>query len=81
MSKKIYITESQFNNLVESKQEQKRKKKAILDVVKADRKARREETREIYGDGYHRNTTTTKNGKKYSRKGKNKPRFGEYDND
>lgn len=80
MSKKIYITESQFNNLVESKQEQKRKKKAILDVVKANRKARREEAREIYGDGFQRNLVT-KNGKKYSRKGKNKPRFGEYDND
>lgn len=81
MSKKIYITESQFNNLVESKQEQKKKKKAILDVVKADRKARREEAREIYGDGFKSTTRIAKNSKKYSRKGKNKPRFGEYDND
>jgi hypothetical protein len=81
MGKKIYITESQFNNLVESKQEQKKKKKAILDVVKADRKARREEAREIYGDGFKSTTRIAKNSKKYSRKGKNKPRFGEYDND
>lgn len=81
MSKKIYITESQFNNLVESKQEQKKKKKAILDVVKADRKARREEAREIYGDGFKSSTRMTKNAKKYSRKGKNKLRYGEYDND
>lgn len=81
MGKKIYITESQFNNLVESKQEQKKKKKAILDVVKADRKARREEAREIYGDGFKPTTRIAKNSKKYSRKGKNKPRFGEYDND
>jgi hypothetical protein len=81
MSKKIYITESQFNNLVENKQEQKKKKKAILDVVKADRKARREEAREIYGDGFKSTTRIAKNSKKYSRKGKNKPRFGEYDND
>lgn len=81
MGKKIYITESQFNNLVESKQEQKKKRKAILDVVKADRKARREEAREIYGDGFKSTTRIAKNNKKYSRKGKNKPRFGEYDND
>lgn len=81
MSKKIYITESQFNNLVKNKQEQKKNKKAILDVVKADRKSRREEAREIYGDGFKSTTRIAKNVKKYSRKGKNKPRYGEYDNE
>jgi hypothetical protein len=76
MGKKIYITESQFNNLVESKQEKKKKKKAILDVVKADRKARREEAREIYGDGFKPTTRVAKSDKVYTRKGKNKFKYG-----
>ena len=42
MGKKIYITESQFNNLVESKQEKRKRKRKKLDVVKADRKGSEE---------------------------------------
>lgn len=82
MNKKIYITESQFNRLVENKKENQKKKKAILDYVKADRKARREEAREIYGDGFKSNTRIAASDKKYSRKGKKKFKYdGTNDND
>lgn len=79
MNKKIYITESQFNQLVESKKEVKKKKKAIIDYVKADRKARREEAREIYGDGFKPNTRIADSDKKYSRKGKKKFQYDRFD--
>jgi hypothetical protein len=78
MNKKIYITEAQFNNLFEGKKEDKKKKKGTLDYVKANRKARREEAREMYGDGFKSNTRVAKSDKHYTRKGKNKFK---YDND
>ena len=42
MGKKIYITESQFNKIVENKKEDKKKKKELMDYVKANRRGRRE---------------------------------------
>lgn len=78
MNKKIYITEAQFNNLFEGKKEDKKKKKETLDYVKANRKVRREEAREMYGDGFKSNTRVAKSDKHYTRKGKNKFK---YDND
>ena len=43
MAKKIYITETQFKELVESKKhERKNKKDFTMDYVKANRKGRRE---------------------------------------
>ena len=50
MAKKIYITETQFKNLVETKS--KTKKNVVgtqNDYLKADRKARRDMDREMYG--------------------------------
>ena len=75
MNKRIYITESQFNDLFEGKKENKKKKKEILDYVKANRKARREEARELYGDGFKSNTRVAKSDKCYTRKGKNKFKY------
>jgi hypothetical protein len=73
MAKKIYITETQFKNLVETKS--KTKKNVVgtqNDYLKADRKARRDMDREMYGDGFKSNTRVHKTAKAYSRKGKNK---------
>ena len=75
MNKRIYITESQFNDLFEGKKENKKKKKETLDYVKANRKARREEARELYGDGFKSNTRVAKSDKCYTRKGKNKFKY------
>lgn len=80
MNKKIYITESQFTNLVESKKEDKKKKKAALDYLKADRKARREEERELLGDGFKSTTRIADSDKKYNRK-KNKFRYNRFNDD
>lgn len=72
MAKKIYITETQFKELVESKKhERKNKKDFTMDYVKANRKGRREEERERYGDGFKPTTRVSKSDKNYSRKGKN----------
>lgn len=67
MSKKIYISESQFDEFVNSKC-----KKNNSDYIKADRKGRRESDREIYGDGFKSMHKVHKTSKNYSRKGKNK---------
>ena len=74
MSKKIYITENQFNELMESNKSNKKKSKKdfTMDYVKANRKGRREEERERYGDGFKPTTRVKKTKKNYSRKGKNK---------
>jgi hypothetical protein len=73
MSKKIYITESQFNELMEAKKSNKKSKKDFtMDYVKANRKGRRDEERERYGDGFKPTTRVSKSEKNYSRKGKNK---------
>lgn len=74
MSKKIYITENQFNELMESNKSNKKKSKKdfTMDYVKANRKGRREEERERYGDGFKPTTRVSKSEKNYSRKGKNK---------
>lgn len=73
MSKKIYITENQFNELMEAKKKDKKSKKDFeMDYVKANRKGRREEERERYGDGFKPTTRVSKSEKNYSRKGKNK---------
>ena len=72
MAKKIYITETQFKELVEPKKhERKNKKDFTMDYVKANRKGRREEERERYGDGFKPTTRVSKSDKNYSRKGKN----------
>lgn len=73
MSKKIYITENQFNELVENKKKntKKSKKDFEMDYVKANRKGRRNEERERYGDGFKSTTRVSKSEKNYSRKGKN----------
>lgn len=73
MSKKIYITESQFNELMEAKKSNKKSRKDFtMDYVKANRKGRRDEERERYGDGFKPTTRVSKSEKNYSRKGKNK---------
>ena len=74
MSKKIYITENQFNELMESNKSNKKKSKKdfTMDYVKANRKGRRDEERERYGDGFKPTTRVSKSEKNYSRKGKNK---------
>lgn len=74
MSKKIYITENQFNSLVEGKKSKKKDKKQdiMMAAVKANRRERREEARERYGDGFKPTTRIAKSEKTYSRKGKNK---------
>lgn len=72
MSKKIYITESQLKSLIESKNKKKKKDDLLMTTVKANRKARREEAREIYGDGFKATTRVAKSDKVYSRKGKNR---------
>ena len=74
MSKKIYITENQFNELMESNKSNKKKSKKdfTMDYVKANRKVRRDEERERYGDGFKPTTRVSKSEKNYSRKGKNK---------
>lgn len=73
MAKKVYITENQFNTLVEGKNKKQNKKNdTIMKCVKATRKARREEERENYGDGFKPTTRVVKSNKTYSRKGKNK---------
>ena len=72
MGKTIYITENQYNNLVESNSTKSSKKENIIASVKANRKKRREEYRDIYGDGFKPTTRISKSEKTYSRKGKNK---------
>lgn len=73
MSKKIYITENQFTELVENKKRNTKKTKRDfeIDYVKANRKGRREDERKRYGDGFKSTTRVSKSEKNYSRKGKN----------
>jgi len=82
MGKKIYITESQFNEIFEGKKNSKKKSKKEfeMDYVKANRKGRREDERERYGDGFKSTTRVSKSEKNYSRKGKNKFR-GDFSDD
>jgi hypothetical protein len=75
MAKKIYITEEQFNKLTGKKM----KKNDIIDAVKANRRKRREEDRDYYGDGFKQTTKISKSEKAYSRKGKNKFKNDFYD--
>jgi hypothetical protein len=74
MSKKVYITEKQFNRIVENSSTSRNYKKdnTTMDYIKAVRKKRREEDKEFYGDGFKCNTKVRKSEKNYSRKGKNK---------
>lgn len=72
MAKKLYITEHQFNSLVESQTKKNKKEDINMSCIKASRKKRREEDRDIYGDGFKSNTRVSKTVKTYSRKGKNK---------
>ena len=82
MAKIIKITESQFNDYVRNelgrtdesgrKSKKKDKREFETDYVKANRKGRREEARERYGDGFKSTTRVNKSEKTYSRKGKNK---------
>ena len=79
MGKKIYITENQFNGLVENKKSNK--KDDMMSAIKVARKHRREDDREIFGDGFKAKTRVAKSEKKYSRKGKNKFNGDFYDDD
>lgn len=82
MAKIIKITESQFNDYItnerdrinESSRRNKKKTKKDFeeDYVKANRKGRRDEAKERYGDGFKATTRVSKSEKTYSRKGKNK---------
>lgn len=83
MARKIYITENQFNELMESKKSgnKKSKKDFTMDYVKANRKGRRDEERERYGDGFKPNTRVSKSEKNYSRKGKNKNNWKNFSDD
>ena len=78
MGKKIYITESQFKKIVENKKENKKKKKELMDYVKANRRGRREEARERYGDGFKATTRVAASDKQYSRKGKHKFKYDSF---
>jgi hypothetical protein len=81
--KKIYITENQYNNIVESSQKKYKKSKQDLDkdYIKAHRKQRRDSDRELFGDGFKSTTRINKSEKNYSRKGKNKFDYDNYDED
>ena len=79
MAKKVYITEGQYHDIVKNKKNKKQDN--IMACVKASRKARREESRDIYGDGFKSNTHITKTEKVYSRKGKNKFKGDIYDDE
>ena len=83
MAKKVYITENQFNSLVESGNKKKKNKKNDINMscIKAHRKKRREEDRDIYGDGFKQTTRVAKTEKNYSRKGKNKFNSNYFDNE
>ena len=72
MGRTIYITENQYNDLVESNSTRSSKKENIMASVKANRKKRREEYKDTYGDGFKPTTRISKSEKTYSRKGKNK---------
>lgn len=88
MARIIRITESQFNDYIRSEKEklhesgkrnkQKSKKDFEMDYVKANRKGRREEERDRYGDGFKATTRVSKSEKNYSRKGKNKNNWKEF---
>lgn len=80
MGKKVYITEEQYSNIAKNKKYNK-KQDDIMAYVKANRKARRDESRDIYGDGFKSNTHITKTEKAYSRKGKNKFKGDIYDSE
>ena len=81
MSKKIYITETQLKSLIESQNKKKKKEDLLMTTIKANRKARREEARDIYGDGFKATTRVAKSDKVYSRKGKNKFRNNNFNED
>ena len=82
MAKLIKITESQFRDFIANERERinesskkarkKSKKDFEMDYVKANRKGRRDDERELYGDGFKSTTRINKSDKTYSRKGKNK---------
>lgn len=82
MAKLIKITESQFRDFIANERERinesgkkarkKSKKDFEMDYVKANRKGRRDDERERYGDGFKPTTRINKSDKTYSRKGKNK---------
>ena len=82
MAKIIKITESQLNDFIQNesgrinesgrKNKKKTQKDFETDYIKANRKGRREEARERYGDGFKPTTRVSKSEKNYSRKGKNK---------
>ena len=82
MAKKVYITENQLNRIVESnnKKHNKNNNDINMHCIKANRKKRREEDRDVYGDGFKQTTRVAKSEKAYSRKGKNKFK-GSYFND
>jgi hypothetical protein len=90
MARIIKITESQFNEFVKNERERlyepgmrtkkKSKQDFETDYVKANRKARRADEKERYGDGFKSTTRINKSDKTYSRKGKNKFK-GDYNND
>jgi hypothetical protein len=80
MAKKIYINEDQYNKFIYSDNKKHYKKEDLaMDCIKANRKARREEERDIYGDGFKQKTKIAKSNKTYSRKGKNKFKNDFYD--
>lgn len=81
--KKIYITENQYNNIVECSQKKYKKDKEQLnkDYIKAHRKQRRNQDRDLYGDGFKATTRVNKSEKNYSRKGKNKFVYDDEDYD
>lgn len=81
MGKKIYISENQFNQLIEGKSQKNKKQNFAMANIKADRKGRRDADRDIYGDGFKSTTRIAKSEKNYSRKGKNKFRGDNFDDE
>ena len=84
MAKKLYITEKQFNRYFPGGFFLRRisgRSRTAKDCIKANRKKRREEDREIYGDGFKQTTRVAKTEKAYSRKGKNKFKGNYFDDE
>jgi hypothetical protein len=81
MGKTIRITESQMSDFISEAKNKKSKKDFQKDVIKSDRKVRREEYRERYGDGFKSDTRVHKSQKNYSRKGKNKFKTDDFSDD
>lgn len=63
------------------KSQKNKKQNFAMANIKVDRKGRRDADRDIYGDGFKSTTRIAKSEKNYSRKGKNKFRGDNFDDE